>query len=345
MSDQPKSYEKMISVVAGRSGGHIIPGMIYVRNFTQAHPEYGVQFFSTDTALDRSIIALYPYVFTYTPLHLRGVPGKKVWLYPLFFWQLWWSWVKSLRVFLRQKPERVVSMGGYVSIPVVLAARCLRIPVDLFVLDAVPGKAQVWLSPFAERILICFEKAGASFPKRKVTLTPYPVRFKPEDILPSSAAKTQLGLDQSKKTLLVLGGSQGSQSLNALVRNFFECHPELSSHVQVIHQAGPQGVHELKAFYEKHHMQALVFDYAHDLQYSYSASDLIIARAGAGTIFEIIFFQKRAILIPLEVATTAHQVDNAQAMVKKYPDLFLMYRHSDIDADRETFFKLVLKEL
>ncbi len=66
---------KVICVVAGKSGGHIIPGMTYVHNFTKAHPNYDVLFFSTDSQLDRSIIALYPYVFSYVPLKMMGIPG------------------------------------------------------------------------------------------------------------------------------------------------------------------------------------------------------------------------------------------------------------------------------
>ncbi len=335
----------MLCIVAGRSGGHIIPGMIYVRNFTHENPEYGAQFFSTDTELDRSIIALYPYVFTYTPLTVMGVPGRKIWLYPLFMFQVFWAFLISLRIFLRQRPERVVSMGGYVSIPVVLAARLLRIPVDLFVLDAVPGKAQLWLRAFAQHILICFKQAGSYFKHKKVTLVRYPLRFKAEDLLAPTAAITQLGLDHTKKTLLVLGGSQGSQSLNAIVHDLFAQHPELAKTVQVIHQAGPHGLHELEQFYKKLGIEALVFDYVHELQYSYAAADLIIARAGAGTIFEIAYFEKPAILIPLEVATTSHQLDNAEASAHDHPKLFTVYRQSDIVADRERFYAQVIEGL
>lgn len=339
------SHKKMICVVAGRSGGHIIPGMIYVRNFAQRNPEYGVQFFSTDTELDRSIIALYPYVFTYTPLKIMGVPGKKIWLYPIFLAQVFWAFLTSLRVFLRKRPERVVSMGGYVSIPVVLAARFLRIPVDLFVLDAVPGKAAVWMSALAQHILICFKEAGSYFKKKKVTLVPYPLRFAGEDDVAPAAAKTQLSLDHAKKTLLVLGGSQGSQSLNMLVKEFFTHHPERVSDVQVIHQAGAHGVQELTQFYQAQGIRALVFDYMHDLQYCYAAADLIIARAGAGTIFEILFFKKQTILIPLEVASTSHQIDNARAISAEHPELFSVFRQGDIAEVRERFHRHVIDRL
>ena len=78
---------KTIAVVAGKSGGHIIPGMTYARNYTAADPAYRVHFFSSDTALDRSIIALYPTVY-YIPLNVMPIPGKRFWLYPLFLCSL-----------------------------------------------------------------------------------------------------------------------------------------------------------------------------------------------------------------------------------------------------------------
>jgi UDP-N-acetylglucosamine--N-acetylmuramyl-(pentapeptide) pyrophosphoryl-undecaprenol N-acetylglucosamine transferase len=273
-----------------------------------------------------------------------GVPGKKIWLYPVFFVQLLWAFLKAVRVFMGNRPERVVSMGGYVSIPVALAARVLRIPVDIFVLDAVPGKAQLWLKPFAHHILICFKQAGQFFKGKKVTLTPYPLRFTAEENMAPEAAKTQLGLDQATKTLLILGGSQGSQSLNGIIRTFFMHHPELAQNVQVIHQAGPYGVQELTEFYKKRGIEAVVFDYVHELQYSYSAADLIIARAGAGTIFEVAFFGKPAILIPLEVATTSHQLDNAQAVAQENAQ-FAVFRQSDIEADSAAFYAEIISRL
>ncbi len=337
-----RGVQKSFCVVAGKSGGHIIPGMTYVKQLTQKHPGYGVVFFSTDTELDRSIVALYPFVFSYVPLRLIPFPGKAVWRYPLFLWDCIWSFCVSFKTLVQTKPERVISMGGSISVPVCLAAWCLRIPIDLFELNAVPGKAVMWLAPLADTVSVCFEQARSFF-NRPVKVVPYPLRFGPQDILSPDVAKRHLGLNQEKKTLLILGGSQGSRSINELMKQFF-AHHHLDA-VQVIHQAGASNVPELKQFYADHKQDALVFDYVHELKYAYSAADLVIARAGAGTLFELQFFGKKSLLIPLEIATTAHQVDNALAMAQMRPDLFTVIRAADIAADSEKFYQLILERI
>ena len=124
-----KQTHKTIAIVAGKSGGHIIPGMIFAKQFIQRNPEHKVLFFSNDTALDRSIIALYPYVFASLPLKLMPLPGKKIWLYPIFMWQLLSAFFTSLLYLRNNRPDSIVSMGGLISIPVCLAARVLSIPV------------------------------------------------------------------------------------------------------------------------------------------------------------------------------------------------------------------------
>ncbi len=345
--------KRILCVVAGKSGGHIIPGMTYVRNFTRVYSDYSVLFFSTDSQLDRSIIALYPYVFSYVPLKLMGIPGKKIWLYPLFFLQFLRSYFVSLRQFTRMRPEKVVSMGGYISLPVCLAARSLRIPIELFELNAVPGKAVLWLAPLARKIYVCFDEARAYFKKEKVALTEYPLRFSSQDRMLAASARIQLGLDPAKKTIVILGGSQGSRSINDLMKGFFNAHKKEAATMQVIHQAGSHGVAALKEFYHSLGIPAFVFDYDHNLQLSYCAADLIIARAGAGTLFEIGFFEKRALIIPLEVASTAHQVENAYAMRSldemraRYSNrtpLFTVVRQKEIEADPTYFYTLIQQE-
>lgn len=345
---------KIICVVAGKSGGHIIPGMTYVHNFVKAHPEYNVLFFSTDSQLDRSIIALYPYVFSYVPLKMMGIPGVKIWLYPLFFFQFMRAFFISFRQLKRMRPDRVVSMGGYISLPVCLAARALKIPVELFELNAVPGKAVLWLAPLARTIYCCFDEARAYFTKYHTELAEYPLRFGYEDRIATSGAQVQLGLDTKKKTLVILGGSQGSRSINELMKGFFLAYPQVAKTIQVVHQAGPHGLAQLKEFYKQLGVSALVYDYDHNLQYTYCAADLIIARAGAGTLFEIGFFEKKAIIIPLEVASTGHQVDNAFAMqhldamraeyLKRKP-LFTVIRQADISADPVPFYHAIVSGL
>lgn len=346
------SSQKYIAVVAGKSGGHIIPGMTYAHQFINKHPEYKLVFFSTDTKLDRSILALYPSDFIYISLSLEGVPGRNIVRYPFFFIQVIRAFFISNHFFAQYKPESVMSMGGIISMPVCLAARFRRIPFDLFELNAVPGKAVVWLAPLARHIYICFEEARAYFKKIPTTLTHYPLRFNQADRMTKEAACKHLGLDPFKKILVILGGSQGSHAINEMIKTFIEKYIDwaLASGLQVIHQTGAGQQEKYAKLYASLGIPALVFDYDHSLQYTYSAADLIIARAGAGSLFEIEFFQKKAIIIPLEIASTSHQLDNAYAMQKhdcirastaQQEPLFKVLRQQEICADPEILYRSI----
>ncbi len=337
--------KKVLCIVAGRSGGHILPGIIYANNFMSMHPEYSVLFFSTDAALDRSLLALYPDRFSSVALSLSNVPGKKVWRYPLFLGQFLRAFYRSFKYLYRERPDRVVSMGGYISLPVCLAAWVLRIPIELFELNAVPGKAVLWLAPLARTIYVCFKEASSFFDPQKTQIEEYPLRFSPSNLMTKAQSRAQLGLDREKKTLLIVGGSQGSRSINDLMLSFLKSDQELWPTIQIIHQVGSQDGAQVDAFYKERGVQAVVFDYAHDLQYSYAAADLVIARAGAGTLFELAFFEKKSIIIPLEVASTAHQVDNALAMMHMRPDLFKLVCQREIQANPKKFYQDVAQRL
>ena len=133
--------QSVICVVAGKSGGHIVPAMTYATFCIDKNPNSKLLFFSTHTELDRTITALYPAVTFHVPLVMNTIPGFKLSQYPVFIWQNLQAFGKSFRSLYRLRPEKVMSMGGYVSLPVCLAAWFLRIPVELFELNATPGKA------------------------------------------------------------------------------------------------------------------------------------------------------------------------------------------------------------
>lgn len=323
--------KKVICGVAGASGGHIIPGITLLRTLAQQE-DAEVLFFSTNTHFDRSILGHYHTNFTHCSLPVIPMPGKKLWRYPLFLYRTFQAFFKSLRTLRRYQPSKVISMGGFISVPVCLAARVLRIDVQLFELNAVPGKAVRWLAPYAQKIFVCFDDAASTFDQKKVQHAPYPFRFSEEDRISQADARAQLGLSPEKKVILVLGGSQGSQALNALMKKFFESTSD--KQIAVIHQSGaakgsdPQK--EFEQFYKEKGIEALVFAYTHELNICYSAADLVISRAGAGSLFELEFFKKRSILIPLEISAEAHQLENALAMIKQAPELFSLARQEHV---------------
>lgn len=316
--------KNVICAVAGGSGGHIIPGIVTMQSLKDSDTE--ILFFITDTALDRDITSSYNSEFTYCYLSLEPAPGKRFWRYPFFFYRLMQATIESFKILRTKKPESVMAMGGLISVPVCLAAWMLNIRVVLFELNAIPGKAVQWLAPFADTIFVCFEEAGAYFKKKSVAVVPYPHRFNKKSL------SVNLQLDPAKKTILVLGGSQGSYGINHLLRRFVEELSDDAQHFTILHQTGSYPYEQespsiwFDRFYKKHAIDARVFDFSADLQTHYHAADVIVCRAGAGTLFEIEHFNKQALLVPLEYAAQGHQVDNAFAMIKRRSDLFTLIR-------------------
>ena len=213
-------------------------------------------------------------------------------------------------------PDLIFSKGGYGSFPTVLAARVLHIPIFLHESDIMPGLASRIESKWALEIFTSFEKTEF-FPKEKIMCVGNPVR---KEILRGSLeeARKTLDLQGGKPVILILGGSQGAKNINEII---LEILPELLSDFEVIHQAGPRNFIQVKAEAEVMVKEEALRKYYHpfhflseaDLKNASAACDLVVSRAGAGSIFEIAAKGKPSILIPLPKAAQNHQLKNAYA--------------------------------
>lgn len=332
---------KKILYVAGKSGGHIVPALTHAEQFLKLHSDYEIDMITTDAPLDRQLLADAPFIYQHWVLPLGSVKRSSLFDYVRIVTRLVRAWWQSVKILRRERPERVISMGGFVSVPVCLAAWILRIPFDIYELNVIPGTAVKVLSPFATHIFVCFEKTKSYFSQKKTVSARYPVRFSEHDKVDKETARRHLGLDPQKKTIFVIGGSQGSRLLNTIIQQFVERRPEL----QAIHQTGADSIIEVSAWYKQHQIPALMFPYRDDIQWCYAAADLVITRAGSGALHEVLFFEKPAIIIPLEVATTDHQVDNAQAIVAMAPHRYHMLRQAALASEPQLFFAVVEKLL
>lgn len=332
-----------IAFVAGRSGGHIIPALTLAHQIKENDPQTSIVFFTTTYPIDSAIIKKHGTTITeHVPLSLGSVPFYNVFKIFIFSINLCRAFFKALRVLKKHRPTRVVGTGGYVSIPVCLAARALSIPVHLYDFDAKPGKANRFLAKYASAIHICFEQAKAYLPEQKCHLAAYPIRFSASSKMQSpEQACTELGLHPNKKTIFINGGSQGSVFINACIKEWLELNPHLHSLIQIIHQTGGYDKTDWKMLYAQMEIPALVFNYRPDLAVCYNACDVIIMRAGAGSLFEALFFQKPVITIPLETSQTAHQKDNARALSQRHPNLVTMLTEHEIKQDNMIFFRML----
>jgi len=215
-------------------------------------------------------------------------------------WQLFWL-----------MPNVIFSKGGYGSVPVVLAAWVFRIPVLIHESDAVPGLANRFSAKLASRIAISFAETNKFFPAAKTALTGNPVREELQSSDPTQA-RTIFGLIGAKPLLLVLGGSQGAQPLNEVVLNALQ---HLLARCEIIHQCGVNNFEGIKQLFKGREWPEgyylIPFLDENQLRAAYAAADLIISRAGAGSISEIAALSKPSIIIPLPNSAADHQTKNA----------------------------------
>lgn len=220
-------------------------------------------------------------------------------------------------------PDLVVSKGGYASVPTVVAATLLGIPILIHESDAKPGRANLFAARFAFRIALAFPSAQAHFPKgseKKIAITGIPIRKSlvyPE----TEGARQYLSLEPSLPTVLILGGSSGAQRINDVIVLAL---PELVSFANVIHQTGKDNFAEI----EKTAVVALPkndvalryhpFPYLNvlSLRRAAGACDIVVSRAGATAIAEIALWQKPAILIPIPEEISHDQRENAYAYAR-----------------------------
>lgn len=230
------------------------------------------------------------------------------------FWKVFWF-----------MPDVLFSKGGPGSLPVVLACWFYRVPIIIHESDSAPGLANLMASKFADRIAVSFNSATEFFIAKnsklseKIALTGNPTRKSLTDsALEQEAAKQIFSFDSKKPLILIIGGSQGSAKINDFMLN--ASLELMEADIQVLHQTGVNNFDDAKKelkfilenYTEKEMARYKIVPYFEkDLQDAYAAADIIISRAGSGSIFEIAAFGKPSILIPLQKSAQNHQIQNA----------------------------------
>lgn len=319
-----------ICFVAGKSGGHLLPCLTQATQIKQENPQTTLYVFTCGSPLDYKITQNYPDITHLAPTPLDNPPYGQPWMLPWFAVKTAWYFLKSFYLLWQIKPAKVISMGGFVAIPTCLAAKILGIDIQLYELNVEPGKATVFLSKFTDTIYTCFAATQQYFPKHRCQHFDYPVRFSNQDLVFDKQALLQkYGLTSHRKTVLILGGSQGSVLLNQTMKELIETNLQAKNGLQFIHQTGASDDFDYAQFYQEHHVPAHVFSYSQHLQDFYNIADIIVCRAGAGTLFEIKFFNKKCITIPHQTANTNHQIKNVLELQQQYPEQFIIIPQSD----------------
>ncbi|MFC1524046.1 undecaprenyldiphospho-muramoylpentapeptide beta-N-acetylglucosaminyltransferase [Thermodesulfobacteriota bacterium] len=255
-----------------------------------------------------------------------GLKGKSALAVLRAVFQLPYSFFSAGCLIYRFKPDLVIGVGGYVTGPVLLAARLMGIPTCIHEQNSVPGLANRILGKIVHRICISLKFSEHFFPKRKTVLTGNPVR---RDLLQKAQAEKK-GTREGN-TLLILGGSQGAHRVNELVVQAIVFAAEaLPDSLKVIHQTGPRDKQWVRETYKKAQVDADVRGFFDDMAEVYARADLVISRAGATTLAEIKVFGLPSILIPYPFAADGHQEKNALCLVEA--GAARMYSEKDLTA-------------
>ena len=279
----------------GGTGGHLYPAI----SIAQALGDRAnVTFIGSADRLEAKIVpqAGYPLIT------VRSAPAKRAYVNVVGLFQA----VAALR---RLRPDIVIATGGYVSFPVVLAARMLGKKIALLEPNAHPGLTNRMLAPLVDEVWGAFAQADRRFANKYVH-TGIPVRAALRSLPTRDAALERLGLSTKRSTLLAMGGSQGARSINDALTSLVKS-DGLPEGWQLIHVTGEQEYDRVRnALGKADGLRA----YLHDLSDAYAAADLVLARAGASTLGELAAIGRPAILVPYPHAAEDHQRANA-AMV------------------------------
>jgi len=286
-------------VACGGTGGHIFPGLAVAQVLKKRGHRVAVWL----SGRDIENVAIKGWDGEVLSTGARQLSIKSIpYMIRAFF--------RCVKGFNRLKPDALLAMGSYSSLPPVLAAQMAKIPVFLHEANSVPGKAVEFLSRFAVCTATSFKETGEWLGDRKVCCTGLPVRA-------DLAGQPRFDeIPEDAFVLFVTGGSQGAQRLNQLVAQaLILLRKDNPDKFFVIHQCGKADEESLRELYAKEGIPAMVSAFFPEMGRAYASADFVVARAGASTCFELSALGKPALLVPLPSAVRNHQHFNALSLV------------------------------
>ncbi|MEK6676648.1 MAG: UDP-N-acetylglucosamine--N-acetylmuramyl-(pentapeptide) pyrophosphoryl-undecaprenol N-acetylglucosamine transferase [Planctomycetota bacterium] len=318
----------LIVFSGGGTGGHLFPAIAVAQALRGLLPSARFLFLGTQRAMDKRILDQVGAEWVAQPIPRLSY---RPWHWPRIVNMLRQSRTLVRDRFQSDPPSIVVGTGGLSSIPGVREALRRGIPTALLNPDAIPGKANRYLSKFVDRIFVQWEESTLHFARREVVqVTGCPVRppfLKPVD---RSAAYERFGLRPGLRVLLVTGASQGARTINeAVIANadFLKA----QSDWQVLHLTGNQDWEVMVSTYKKRELTASVLPFTDHMAEALGLADLVISRAGASTLAEITALGKASILMPYPFHKDNHQRANADCLVRASAALCLTDR---VDASK-----------
>jgi UDP-N-acetylglucosamine--N-acetylmuramyl-(pentapeptide) pyrophosphoryl-undecaprenol N-acetylglucosamine transferase len=294
-----------VMIAGGGTGGHVYPGIALAREFQRQASGTEILFVGTEKGLEARLLPREG--FRLDTIRVRGLVGKG-WMggllallrLPLAFWD-------AARLLLSFGPDLVIGSGGYASGPVILTAWVMRKRIVILETNLAPGLTNRFLAPLADLVALAWEGSKTYLDGRKIRLFGCPIR---RELITAASPLSP----SSRKTIVLLGGSQGAHALNGAMLVAVDHFGFFKDEIEIIHQTGREDFEGVREAYAKRGVRARVEPFIQDMKEVYQQATLLISRAGATTLAEITACGKPAILIPFPYAAGGHQEQNARAL-------------------------------
>jgi len=318
-------------ISGGGTGGHIFPAIAIANALKRIDPKAEILFVGASGRMEMEKVPAAGYKII--GLDIQGIQRGSIVKNLMFPFKVFNSLRKASRIIRDFKPDAAIGVGGYASGPLLFAASLSGIPTLIQEQNSYAGVTNKLLAKRAKKICVAFDGMEKFFPADKIIKTGNPIRKESVDIAGKRlSAMELLRLSPDKKTILVTGGSLGARTLNNSILAGLD--KIIAADVQVIWQTGKvyyKGI--IEKLGEDYHPNVRIMEFLNRMDLAYAAADVIISRAGAGTIAELCVVKKPVILVPSPNVAEDHQTKNALALVQENAALMV--------ADRDAEAKLV----
>ena len=324
-----KEYRIIIS--GGGTGGHIFPALSIADAIRSKQPNAKILFVGADNRMEMQRVPEAGYEIVGLPV--AGFERKKLWKNFAVLWKLLKSQCMARKVIKKFAPQVAVGVGGYASGPTLRMAAKMNIPTLIQEQNSYAGVTNKLLAKKAKMICVAYDGMERFFPHEKLKLTGNPVRKTLLDMRTNrEAAMKEMGLDSSKRCVLIVGGSLGARSINeSIIKNIdiVKANPD----IQFIWQTGKLYFEEMVRRTNEAGKPGnlIVTDFVSNMANALAAANLVVSRAGAGSISEFALLGKAVILVPSPNVSEDHQTKNAMALVEKNAAIYV----ADAKADEE----------
>ena len=310
-----KEYRIIIS--GGGTGGHIFPALAIADAIRAKHPEAKILFVGANNRMEMQRVPDAGYEIKGLPI--AGFDRKNLLKNFKVLWLILKSQRMAKKIIKEFAPQAAVGVGGYASGPTLKMAAKMNVPTLIQEQNSYAGVTNKILAKRAKMICVAYEGMERFFPHEKIKLTGNPVRKNLLDMRSNhKEALKAMNLDENKKCVLIVGGSLGARSINEGVMANIEL-IRANSDVQFVWQTGKLYFEEMKKRVSEAGMpeNLVVTDFVSNMADALSAADLVVSRAGAGSISEFALLGKAVILVPSPNVSEDHQTKNAMALVNK----------------------------